>query len=98
MLKKRDPILTVSLVLLSIGIGRAFCQSSQTGTDPFADLPAPVAAQPVPEEATHGWKRFFSENFGFRKEIMSQFDTNQQGEAASRQSVGFEVLKKFSSE
>jgi hypothetical protein len=37
-------------------------------------------------------------NLGFRTEVMSQFDVNEQGEGASRQSVGFEVLKKFSTD
>jgi hypothetical protein len=45
------------------------------------------------------WLRnFFKDNFGFRKEIMSQFDTSEHGRPASRQSVGFEVLKKFSTD
>jgi hypothetical protein len=35
-------------------------------------------------------------NLGLRGEILSQFDVNEQGEGASRQSVGVEVLKKFS--
>lgn len=66
--------------------------------DPFEDL----AAAPKPPEAVvkepRSWATtFFSENFGFRKEIMSQFNTNEHGRRASRQSLGFEVLKKFSS-
>ena len=57
--------------------------------DPFADLPDASKPQETP-------KGFFKENFGFRKEIMSQFSTNENGDGASRQSVGFEILKKFS--
>lgn len=57
--------------------------------DPFAD----VAPKPVEEAPKRG---FFSDNFGFRKELMSQFVYNPDGTGASRQSVGFEVLKKFS--
>jgi len=57
--------------------------------DPFEDLP-------VPQPATEPSRAFFRDNFGFRKEIMSEFDTNQDGTPASRQSLGFEVLKKFS--
>lgn len=65
--------------------------------DPFADLAEPAEAQTTPEQPTSSWrKKFFGENFGFRKEIMSQFDTSEHGQPASRQSVGFEVLKKFS--
>lgn len=56
--------------------------------DPFAG----VSAQPAPVEAKHGWM----ENLGFRKEIMSEFTTDADGNGASRQSLGFEVLKKFS--
>jgi hypothetical protein len=41
-------------------------------------------------------RQFFNDNFGFRKEIMSEFDTNENGDGASRQSVGFEMMKKFS--
>ena len=71
---------------------------TETGEqDPFADLTAqqpPTTQAPAPSQS---WKdAFFKENFGFRKEIMSQFDVNQQGDGASRQSIGFEVLKKFS--
>ena len=59
--------------------------------DPFADLPAAPAP---PKHETSG--RSWTENLGFRKEIMSQFDTTEDGRPASRQSVGFEILKKFS--
>jgi hypothetical protein len=65
--------------------------------DPFADLP--TAPKPQPENTLPSRSRtesLFGENFGFRKEIMSQFNTNEHGSRASRQSVGFEVLKKFS--
>jgi hypothetical protein len=66
--------------------------------DPFADLAAPSASTVTPEEAPRSWRQtLFTENFGFRKEIMSQFDMNERGKSASRQSIGFEALKKFSS-
>src|SRR5205823_6472780 len=42
--------------------------------------------------------RFSSENFGLRKELMSEFGAGDHAPAASRQSVGFETLKKFSSD
>ena len=67
--------------------------------DPFADLADSPRSQPVltPEPAARSWRqKFLTENFGFRKEIMSQFDMSEQGRPASRQSVGFEALKKFS--
>jgi hypothetical protein len=62
--------------------------------DPFADLTAKPA--PAASIKTSWYRSLFTENFGFRKEIMSQFTTSEDGSRASRQSVGFEVLKKFS--
>jgi hypothetical protein len=68
-----------------------------TQEDPFADLAPAATPQQPPKEAERSWvQTFLTENFGFRKEIMSQFDINKDGRAASRQSAGFEVLKKFS--
>lgn len=70
----------------------ALCGFSQPPDDPFAGVhpqEAPAAAAPQSR-----WRSFFSDNFGFRKEVMSQFATGD--ERSSRQSVGFEVLKKFS--
>lgn len=67
-----------------------------TPEDPFAD----VLPRAAPEAARNGGRSrlqtFFGDNFGFRKEIMSQFNINSQERASSRQSIGFEVLKKFS--
>jgi hypothetical protein len=64
-------------------------------SDPFAGV-EPAKTAPATVSGGSGFKRFFTDNFGFREEVMSQFDTNQDGDFASRQSVGFEVLKKFS--
>ena len=55
--------------------------AAQQNDDPFAGV-TPSAAKPV--ETAFGWKRFFSENFGFREELMFQFDSNQDGDLASR--------------
>jgi hypothetical protein len=66
--------------------------AGQQQSDPFADLPAAPSAAPEKEKPASSW----TENLGFRKEIMSQFDTTEDGRPASRQSVGFEILKKFS--
>jgi hypothetical protein len=65
--------------------------------DPFSDLPdSPKPQQPI-SSGPRSWKRtFFTENFSVKKEVMSQFDVDQDGHGASRQSLGFEVLKKFS--
>jgi hypothetical protein len=66
--------------------------------DPFADVEA-AKPQPAARALSTSWlRRFFSDNFGFRTEVMSQFDTAGDGQAASRQSLGFETLKKFSSD
>lgn len=63
--------------------------------DPFAGVAEKTTADAAAEPRS--WvKRLFSENFGFRKEVMSQFSADSDGEYSSRQSVGFEVLKKFS--
>ena len=102
------------LLLLSVGEQSAFSQaqlfqkkeserpadsSQATPEDPFTGVaPAEGAAEPakVPERSWFG--RFTNDNFGFRKEVMSQFDVNGDGHLASRQSLGFEVLKKFSTD
>jgi hypothetical protein len=74
-------------------------EPADSKTDPFSDVAESQQPQPTVEQAPRSWLgKFFKENFGFRKEIMSQFDTSGQGDPASRQSVGFEVLKKFSTE
>lgn len=74
-----------AFLLFLISAGLAGQQS-----DPFGDLPAaPAAAQDKPAS-------IWTENLGFRKEVMSQFDTAEDGRPASRQSIGFEILKKFS--
>src|ERR1043165_4999309 len=74
-------------------VGAMFQFSRANEQDPFADL-AP-AAKPV--ESVRTWKEtLFKENLGFRKEILSRFDIDQDGRGASSQSAGFEVLKKFS--
>jgi hypothetical protein len=72
---------------------------TQTHDDPFAGVvpEAPPPAAPTDPERSR-LKNFFGENFGFRKEIMSQFNIDPDNSRASRQSVGFEVLKKFSTQ
>jgi hypothetical protein len=68
--------------------------------DPFADITQARIEPAVPERTTErSWREsFFGENFGFRKEVMSQFNTGKGAHGASRQSIGFELLKKFSTE
>lgn len=62
--------------------------------DPFAGVTESTAA-PSPASSTSSP---FHENFGFRKELMAQFATSEHARAYSRQSLGFEALKKFSTE
>ena len=84
---------------LAASLGEEQMQEAAAGAeaDPFADLAELPAPQATPEQDSRSWREtLFTENFGFRKEIMSQFDMNERGKTASRQSVGFEALKKFS--
>jgi hypothetical protein len=78
---------------------RPVSTAEATPEDPFAGVApaeAPAEASQAPDRS---WlRRFTTENFGFRKEVMSQFDLSRDGDGASRQSLGFEVLKKFSTE
>jgi hypothetical protein len=95
----------MTAIALCITIAAAACASAQTGTppagqtanDPFGDLAPATASQDSAQEPARSWfGNFLHDNFGFRTEIMSEFDTDADGSGASRQSVGFEVLKKFS--
>lgn len=92
---------TVLFAVAIIASVRAVAQNPpkvESEQDPFADLSTkpqqPTQVDPAKNES---WlKGLFTDNFGFRKEVMSQFTVNESGDWASRQSVGFEVLKKFS--
>lgn len=80
-------------LILAVGLSvLAAAQQKSPSDDPFAD----VAAAPANRTDRAVRRGFFAENFGFRKEVMSQFTWNEDYRGASRQSVGFEVLKKFS--
>ncbi len=83
-------------ILLTGGL-RADAQKAPE-QDPFADIAVAHGAEATPAPAQSWMNRFTHSNFGFRKEIMSEFTFDQDGNAASRQSLGFEVLKKFSTE
>ena len=105
---------TVLMLLSSLGARCAYAQadkppapsehrekqsSAKDDHDPFSDLASSVS-QPEErdEDSRPAWPhRLFKENFGFRKEIMSQFDARN-GSSASRQSVGFEAQKRFSTQ
>ena len=80
-----------ALLLLSV------CPAYGAGADPFAGMS--VSSEPAQEQtAQTRSQRFFADNFGWRNEVMSQFGFSDQAAPASRQSAGFEALKKFSSE
>lgn len=67
-------------------------------TDPFAGVtPATAGNEAAPAPLHSRLYEFTHSNFGFRREVMSQFTFDDAGNAASRQSLGFEVLKKVSS-
>src|SRR5579871_164184 len=73
-------------------------QNAPAAADPFADVHPSPAAVPGPAAQQSWFSRFIHDNFGFREELMSEFTTNVNGSNGSRQSVGFEVLKKFSTD
>jgi hypothetical protein len=91
---------------LYLVIASASCALAQTETpqadktppaDPFGDVAPATASQQTAQQLQPSWlQTFLNDNLGFRKEIMSEFDTNADGSGASRQSIGFEILKKFS--
>jgi hypothetical protein len=102
--QKSRPALIAPILVLLAGLASPYAMAGpQTQEarpekeDPFADLAAASKPKEAPKEPKRSWKEsLFKENFGFRKEVMSQFNWNQDGDLASRQSLGFEVLKKFS--
>jgi hypothetical protein len=92
-------------IALSIALLTAQCASAQTGppqgdktpNDPFAGVAPATPSPETAQEPQVSWlHKFLNDNFGFRKEILSEFDTNADGSGASRQSLGFELQKKFS--
>jgi len=73
--------------------------------DPFADVqagPSDPAVQPDKSGRDNWLQRFTSENFVFRSEVYSQLTgghkVEQEPPVYSRQSLGFELLKKFSTD
>ena len=74
-----------------------YAQQTPSGdTDPFADVKESSPAGNAVDNRNRSWKdSLFGDNFGFRREIMSQFSASD-ARGGSRQSIGFEVLKKWS--
>lgn len=81
-------VMIVGLLVLAVPCGHA----ADAKSDPFAGIQASTA--PI----SGGAPSWLGDNFGFRKELMSEFATSEHGRAYSRQSAGFELLKKFSTE
>lgn len=95
----RRGMVTVGLIvatLISQRLAVATQPNETESLDPFAEI-EPVQLPAVAPTRQSWLKRFFSDNFGFRKELMSEFGLTDDGSSASRQSVGFELVKKFSS-
>ena len=91
-------IISATIALCVLRADQPPAPSNPTPEDPFGDVKPAATPQDNAKSADGSWIRsFLGENFGFRKEIMSEFDWSGDGGGASRQSVGFEVLKKFSS-
>ncbi len=85
------------MLALALSLFRLLIPAAQAAQaqDPFVGV---VESSPTTGRPPDSWtRRFFEDNFGFRKEIMSQFAASARAPASSRQSVGFETLKKFSS-
>lgn len=64
--------------------------------DPFADVKPAAPGDNNPQPPESWFSRLFHDNLGFRAEAMSEFTSDGSGSNASRQSLGFELLKKFS--
>jgi hypothetical protein len=99
-------------------LDRAATTKTNAPADPFADLERPKISAPTTNqtatiaakngsESPSALRRFFSDNFTFKREIMAEFsysaeaNREQRNDAPglySRNSIGFEVLKKFSTE
>lgn len=76
----------LTFVLLSVPLAAA------AEPDPFAGVAVSTSA------ASADARGFLGDNFGFRREIMSQWEAGRGERSAGRQSLGFEALKKFSTE
>lgn len=84
------------LLLLSSAAAAASDQSPDVSEDPFADVKPLQEKHDIAVEKS--WiENIFVENFGFRREIMAEAGVDSGTSVASRQSIGFETQKKFSS-
>lgn len=93
-MKRQTPTPVLGLVCLALG--GCGVSAQQPPPDPFEGVAEKLASKEE-QGQRRGWlKNLVGENLGFRKEVMSEFVTDSEGEFYSRQSLGFEVLKKFS--
>lgn len=98
-LKKISIVLVVAIVFRATD---AYAQNE----DPFEGIETSSSiSQPLHSSSVDQDPRFFQDNFTFKKELYSQFSygPSEHGHESdekwySRQSVGFEILKKFSTE
>src|SRR5438128_2743509 len=90
-------VMVVMGIGLMVVVGQATAWAAGAEDDPFAGV-TPGAPPPFQAQAPSCAERFFSDNFGFRWELMSEWGADDDGGLASRQSVGFEVLKKLSTQ
>jgi hypothetical protein len=86
---------SIRCAVLAAGITAA-AQGFATEPDPFRDMETRTTPQRPAQEPDWAW-RLFHENFTFKKEVYSQLSYgSHEDRVYSRQSLGFEVLKKFS--
>ncbi|MBM3788863.1 MAG: hypothetical protein FJW35_00775 [Acidobacteria bacterium] len=101
--------LVVGWFCLGAGVCAAGAVQAPAQKSPAAQKPAeedPFAGvkpdEPGPPEELNWLRRFTRENFAFKLEVFSQvsagYEVEQDPPVYSRQSAGFEVLKKFSTE
>ena len=96
-------------------LDRATTAKTNAPADPFADLERPKISAPATNqistiagkdgsESISALRRFFHDNFTFKREIMAEFSYSAEANHAqhndapglySRNSIGFEVLKKI---
>lgn len=88
----------VSLFLAALFLPAGSGAFSQDSSDPFAGVSASTNLVRISDAGF--FDRFTHDNFTFRKEIFSQFTWSREAAASSnvysRQSIGFEAYKKFS--
>ena len=100
MIMDRAIISVTSIIVMGLFPGLCSSVFSQRAEDPFAGVKAATNLTAIGEQNI--LERFVHDNFLFRREIYSQFAWSQEAPGSSnvysRQSIGFEAYKKFSTE